>query len=150
MINNPVQLIFSALTLIGFGGIIGAYITYLLDKKKEREFKVLEQKEKRYKSCLLYMDAYFIPKNIKYLSSRQPDINNSTDIIEYLKMEYHEMILYASREVILSVKKFIENPTYESFLQTILTMRQDLSRINKDLNIGNIKIRFGNSHKKQL
>lgn len=119
------QLIFSILTLLGIGGIIGGYTTYLLDKKKEREFKVLEQKEKRYKSCLLYMDAFFEPENIKYLSSRNPDIDNAHDIVEYLKMEYHEMMLYASREVIFSVKLFIENPTRENFLQTILTMRQD-------------------------
>lgn len=38
------------------------------------------------------MDVYFEPKNIKYLSSRQPDIHSSEDVIEYLKAEYHEMI----------------------------------------------------------
>ena len=28
------------------------------------------------------MDAFFEPKNIKYLSSRQPDIDNAQDVIE--------------------------------------------------------------------
>lgn len=119
---------------------MGGYVTYLLDKKKEREFKVLEQKEKRYKSCLLYMDAFFEPKNIKYLSSRQPDINNAKDVIEYLKMEFHEMMLYASKDVILSVKAFIEKPTHENFLTTILTMRQDLSAKKSDLDLERIKL----------
>ena len=136
--TDPIQTIISALTLLGLGGILGGYITYLLDKKKEREFKVLEQKEKRYKSCLLYMDAFFEPKNIKYLSSRQPDIDNAQDVIEYLKMEYHEMMLYASKEVIFSVKAFIENPTHEKFLRTILTMRQDLSAKRNDLDLNDI------------
>ncbi len=130
--------IFSVLALLGVGGIIGGYITYLLDKKKERVFKVLDQKERRYKSCLLYMDAYFQPKNIKYLSSRHPDIDNAEDISEYLKMEYHEMILYASKDVISSVKTFIENSTRENFLQTILTMRKDLSSSKLDLNLNDI------------
>ena len=139
---EPIQTIFTALTLLGVGGIVGGYITYLLDKKKEREFKVLEQKEKRYKSCLLYMDAFFEPKNIKYLSSRQPDIDNAEDVIEYLKMEYNEMMLYASKEVILSVKAFIENPAHEKFLRTILTMRQDLSKMKNDLDLNDIQIEF--------
>jgi len=134
------QTIISILTLLGVGGIVGGYATYLLDKRKEREFKVLEQKEKRYKSCLLYMDAFFEPKNIKYLSSRQPDIDDSKDVIEYLKMEYHEMILYASKEVIISVKSFIESPTRETFLKTILTMRHDLSAKAGDMDLENIKL----------
>jgi len=140
--TEPIQAIISALTLLGLGGILGGYITYLLDKKKERELKVLEQKEKRYKSCLLYMNAFFEPKNIKYLSSRQPDIDNAQDVIEYLKMEYHEMMLYASKEVILSVKTFIENPTHKNFLRTILTMRQDLSKMKNDLKLNDIQVRF--------
>jgi flavorubredoxin len=130
--------VISALGLVGIGGIAGGYVTYLLDKKKERAFKVLEQKEKRYKSCLLYMDALFEPKNIKYLSSRHADINNAHDIIEYLKMEFHEMILYASKDVILSVKAFIENPIRQNFLRTILTMRRDLSANKNDLDLDGI------------
>jgi len=147
--TESIQTIVSVLTLLGLGGILGGYITYLLDKKKEREFKVLEQKEKRYKSCLLYMDAFFEPKNIKYLSSRQPDIDNAQDVIEYLKMEYHEMMLYASKEVILSVKVFIENPTRENFLGTILTMRQDLAKKKNDLELDSIRIDFENSHQRK-
>ena len=102
----------------------------------------MEQKEKRYKSCLLYMDAFFEPKNIKYLSSRQPDIDNAQDVIEYLKMEYHEMMLYASKEVVWSVRMFIENPTRENFLRTILNMRRDLWVKKKDLDLDNIRIEF--------
>jgi len=138
--TDPIQTILSALTLLGVGGIIGGYVSYLLDKKKEREFKVLEQKEKRYKSCLLYMDAYFEPKNIKYLSSRQPDIDSAEDVIEYLKMEFYEMMLYASKDVILSVKSFIENPVRENFLKTILSMRQDLSSKKNDLDLNNMTL----------
>jgi hypothetical protein len=148
--NDPVQIILSALTLLGVGGIVGGYITYLLDKKKEREFKVLEQKEKRYKSCLLYMDASFNPKNIKYLSIRQPDIDGAQDITEYLEMEYHEMVLYASKEVVLSVRGFIENPTNENFLKTILTMRQDLAAKKTDLDINDIRIDSQDGRKRKI
>jgi len=140
--NDYFQIIFSALTLLGVGGIVGGHITFLLDKKKELEFKQLEQKEKRYKSCLLYMDVYFEPKNIKYLSSRQSDIDNAQDVIEYLKAEYHEMLLYASKDVILSVKAFINDPTRENFLKTVLNMRQDLWVKKNDLELDSIRIDF--------
>jgi len=126
ILNSPLQIIFSALTLIGVGGILGGYVAFLLDKKNELEFKKLEQKEKRYRSCLLYMDAFFEPANIKYLSSRQQDIHDSGDVLQYLNAEYHEMLLYASREVILSLKAFIEAPTREKFLSAVLSMRRDL------------------------
>ncbi|MFA6169849.1 MAG: hypothetical protein WCW67_08360 [Candidatus Margulisiibacteriota bacterium] len=138
--DDPSQIVMSTLTLLGIGGIVGGYITYLLDKNKEREFKILEQKEKRYKSCLLFMDAFFEPKNIKYLSSRHPDIDNAQDILEFLKMEYHEMMLYASKEVVMLVKIFIENPTNENYLRTILGMRHDLFIKKNDLDLDGIRI----------
>jgi len=133
-------MIISALTLLGVGGLVGGYITYLLDKKKTREFQVLEQKRNRYKSCLLYMDAFFEPQNIKYLSSRHADINEASDVIEYLKMEFFEMTLYASREVILAVRTFIEKPVRENFLKTILAMRRDLSAKRIDLCLQDIEL----------
>ena len=141
--NELLQII----SLLGVGGIIGGYISFRLNKTKELEFKQGELKERRYKSCLLYMDVFFEPKNIKYLSSRQTDIDNAQDVIEYLKAEYHEMLLYASKEVILTVKNFIEEPTRKNFLKTILAMRKDLWIKKSDLSINEIKIDFKTSKK---
>ncbi|MCH8306265.1 MAG: hypothetical protein IIB94_14215 [Candidatus Marinimicrobia bacterium] len=138
--EDMTQKILPYLTLLGIGSIIGGFVTFILNKQKEIEFRKLEQKEIRYKSCLLFMDVFFKPENIRYLSSRQPDINNAEDVLEYLKAEYHEMLLYASKGVILSVKNFIIEPTRENFLKSILSMRKDLW-INKfDLNLNEIKI----------
>lgn len=134
------QKILPYLALLGIGSIIGGFITFLLNKHKEIEFRKLEQKEVRYKSCLLYMDVFFEPKNIKYLSSRQPDIDSAEDVLEYLKAEYHEMLLYASKEVILSVKNFIDEPSREKFLLSILNMRKDLWVNKFDLKIDEISI----------
>ena len=86
------------------------------------------------------MDVYFHPANIKYLSSRQSDIHSSADVIEYLKAEYHEMILYAAKPVVLGVRKFIEHPSREQFLATVLAMRQDLWSARSDLSISDITI----------
>ena len=134
------QKILPFLTLLGIGSIIGGFVTFILNKQKEIEFRKLEQKEIRYKSCLLFMDVFFEPENIKYLSSRHPDINNAEDVLEYLKAEYHEMLLYASKEVILSVKNFIDEPSREKFLLSILNMRKDLWVNKFDLKIDEIRI----------
>ena len=136
------NIIFSALTLLGVGGILGGYVTFLLDKNKELEFRKQEAKEKRYESCLLYMNVYFEPKNIKYLSSRQPDINTASDVIGYLKAEYHEMLLYASKEVIFSLKEFIKNPNRDNFLNAVLSMRKDLWIKHSDLSLSDVRTEF--------
>lgn len=87
------------------------------------------------------MDAAFETKNLKYLASRHQDMSTSNDVLEYLKMEFHEMILYASKDVIFSVKSFIEKPTYEKFLETILIMRKDLSPTGKvEFSLESIKL----------
>lgn len=86
------------------------------------------------------MDVYFNPKNIKYLSSRQTDIHSSSDVIEYLRAEYHEMILYAAKPVILCVKAFIEHPSKDNFLAAVIAMRQVLWTKQSNLSINDIAL----------
>ncbi len=50
------------------------------------------------------------------------------------------MLLYASRDVVLSVKGFIGKPTREAFLKTILSMRQDLWTRKDDLSVDEIGV----------
>jgi hypothetical protein len=138
---SPIEVILALLGLVGVGGII----TNAQTKHKELAFKALESKERRYKSCLLYMDVHFNPKNIKYLSSRQSDILSSADVVEYLRAEYHEMILYAAKPVVLSVKTFIEHPSRDNFLSAVLAMRQDLWTRRSDLTVGDIALAKGDA-----
>ncbi len=135
--ETTTQLILSVLGLIGVGGIITAFLT----KAKEIEFQKLEQKQKRYKSMLLYMDVYFKPSNIKYLSSRQPDIDTADDVMEYLRAEFHEMLLYASKDVIISAREFIASPTRDNFFKVVLAMRRDLWIKKSDLDLSEIQLK---------
>jgi len=98
---NPAS-IAAILSALGLGGIIGSFVTNWLTKRKEIEFKQREQKEKRYKSILLFMDAYLEPRNISYLNSIHPALKNDRDTKEWLKAEYRDMMLYAAKEVILA------------------------------------------------
>ena len=141
MMETITQIILSLLGVIGIGGII----TALINKNKEIEFQKLEQKQKRYKCIHLFMDVFLEPKNIKYLSSRQPDINTSDDVLEYLKAEYYEMLLYASKEVILATKDFINSPNRDNFLQVFLAMRKDLWIKRKDIELHEIRLEENDS-----
>jgi hypothetical protein len=55
-------------------------------------------------------------------------------------MEFFEMTLYASKEVILAVRGFIEQPARENFLKAILAMRQDLAAKTIDLRLQDIEL----------
>src|SRR5580698_1431494 len=131
------DIVIPILGLLGLSGII----SYWLNKKKEFEFKIVDQKERRYRSSLLFMDAYFTPEHLKYLSSRHSDIETPDDVLGYLRAEYHEMLLYASPGVILSVKELIETPSRDNFFKVVLTMRKDLWIKKRDLTINEIKLK---------
>ncbi len=64
--------------------------------------------------------------------------------MEYLKAEYHEMLLYASKEVIRAAKIFIESPTRNNFLNVVLAMRRDLWIKQKDLDLLDIQLKEEN------
>jgi len=129
------------LTLLGAGGIIGGYISFSLNKHKELEFNERELKQKRYKSILLFMDAYLEPDNITYLNSVHPALKNARDTSEWLKAEYRDMMLYSSKEVIITVRNFINAPSEDNFNLAILAMREDLRDKNTDLSATEIAIR---------
>ncbi len=122
------------LTVLGVGGIL----TFLLERRKDIDFKQLEMKQQRYKSCLLFMDAVIEPENTKFLISRHADIQDTKDVMGYLKAEYHEMLLYASKKVVLALKSFMEKPSNETFMVTVLEMRKDLWFKNDSLRLGEL------------
>ncbi len=112
------------------GGIFGSIITYLVkfffDKNKERFLSELQQKEKRYKCTMIFMECYLHPKNIKFLQAKSPENQTVKDIKETLKVEYAETLLFAPDDVVRSLKSFIESPSEEKYYETIKLMRKDL------------------------
>lgn len=66
-------------------------------------------------------------------------------MIEYLRAEYHEMILYASKPVILSVKTYIEHASRDNFLASVLAMRQDLWTGQHDMTVSEIALAKGDA-----
>ena len=81
------EIVIPILGLLGIGGIIGGYFTYLWDKRKEREGKENELKESRYKCTLLLMYAFLNPNELNKLKKFRPDINNLDDLKRELQTE---------------------------------------------------------------
>lgn len=50
----------------------------------------------------------------------RPEITTRKQVLSHLKAEYHQMTFYASREVILAVRKFIGKPSQETFASVLL------------------------------
>ncbi|HUC19909.1 MAG TPA: hypothetical protein VMR98_00235 [Candidatus Polarisedimenticolaceae bacterium] len=126
--------------ILGLGGLIAGYVTFRLNKTKELEFKRREHKQQRYKSTLLFMDAYLRPENITYLRSIHAALKDANDTREWLRAEYHDMVLYASREVVMAVKHFITTPSDTTFATALMAMRKDLWVKRGDLEVADLEL----------
>lgn len=131
------QIALALLTITG--AIITGYVTYKFNVVKELHFKRQEEKERRYKSAILHMAAY-LEDDYGYMVSR-PDIKNSKQLRSHLRAEYHQMTFYASREVVLTSRAFLKEPTQKTFAEVLLAMRQDLWVKKRDLSVQEIELR---------
>ncbi len=135
------QIIIAIISSLGIWTFIWALINFFLWKNKELLFAQIEQREKRYKSSLLFMETYLNPEKIPWMNAYWvSNAKNKNDILEYLISEYNQMILYSWKNVILSVKHFIENPTEKNFLKATVEMRKDLWNKRTDLKLNEIQL----------
>ena len=123
-----------------FGGILTYAVQFFFEKRKSNYLAELQQREKRYKSVIIFMECYLHPKNIKVIQLTNPGIKSQSDLKEALKFEYREMLLFVSDDVIKSLKQFIEEPSEEKYFQTIKLIRKDLWKKNTKLGISDISI----------
>lgn len=124
--------ILSIISLLGLGGIVGAYIRNLLDKRKELDFKLNELNEDKFRSILVFMSILLRPENRKHFIVDDRYIQNLSEeevkkhcIMKIEEYYYHSM-LYASDDVIKSIKVFLQNPDRENYLKVAKAMRVDL------------------------
>ncbi len=144
--KNYLLLLFSLL-FYAWGGVFGAWIKHLLDKRKETEIKVQNLNENKYRSTLIFMRCVLNPKSIMQFEIHDQNfqnINKEDKVIEYSKQKlkefYYKSLLYASDEVLLSIKKFIEKPSEETFFNSALKMRKDLWDKSSKKNLKEFKI----------
>lgn len=85
------------ISLVGLAGItLGAYITHLLEKRKEVELHFRERKEEQYRKFLEYLIGFF------------EGWEGSTRKKEFMRELYTHAPLYASSNVIKLANQFLE------------------------------------------
>jgi hypothetical protein len=114
---------------LGLGSAVTGLIQYLL-KQKEAAYQSRRQElEKRYRVIILLMyAAYDFKSNKTTLRIQRPDLKNRQDILDELKAEWYNMLLFASTETQKDLHSFIKTPNLENLKKAAISMRLDLGR----------------------
>ena len=135
--NQVFQSIVSALTLLGLGGILGAYVQAYFQRRNEVDKDAHEIKRKRYGSILIQMLTVIDPLSFSKVQEFRPQFKNIEDIKEEIKTEMLHAVLFASDEVIKAMARFIEEPNHSSYIDAVSAMRKDLwgknTKVGKDI-----------------
>jgi len=117
----------AAASLLGFGGVIGTYLRILWERRNSALLQQQEFKETRYKCIIMLMYTCMdFEKRGRGLEQFGRNFRSTDDVINELKAEWHNMILFASDDVLKTVHAFIRAPSAASFKESALAMRKDL------------------------
>lgn len=97
--NLSFETLVSILGLIGFGGVVGAFISHLLQKDREVNMQSRERKIEAYSSLLNYSRGFMGDPALSYEEALKYQQ-------EFLKKFYNDILLFSSEEVIESADKF--------------------------------------------
>lgn len=126
---ETLPLITALLAGLGIGSILTAFLQYILKQKETAFLSQRNELERRYRVIILLMYAAFDFKtNATTLHIQRPDLQNQEDVLEELKAEWFNMLLFASEETQSALHIFIETSTLENLKKTALSMRKDLRR----------------------
>ncbi len=116
------------LGLLGIGGFIGTYFRLLWERKNTALQQKQDFKETRYKCIILLLLSCieFDKKKPMLHQHGRTYINSVEDLKEELKLEWNNMLLFASEEVLVKMNEFIKNSNHASFHSVAMAMRKDL------------------------
>ena len=140
--NMTTDQLLTAIGLIGIGGLLKSLIDYIVTLFKTKADSKHLFKETRYKAILLLCYAYTnFEKDKLSLIIKRPDINSSDQLYEEISAEWVNMALYASDQVILKMREFLEKKDQAAYNDLIITMRKDLYGIKSKLEPQNFILR---------
>ena len=123
------------------GGILATLLKSYLDKRNQVELNKQKINEDKYKSLLIFMACALDVNKKKYFTLNE-QVSNSTeqDYLNQIKEYYYHSILYSSDKVILNLKKFIENPNKDNYVNVAKEMRNDIWGSKTKLTFEQIKL----------
>ncbi|WP_026705776.1 hypothetical protein [Flavobacterium soli] len=123
----------SILALVSAG--IGGYTSYFFASKSKKSDAKQVTKETRYKAIILMCYALVnYEKEKTMLVINRPDINSIERLKNEIHVEFINMSLYASDNVIISMKHFLIKQDTETLNTLAIAMRKDLYGIRTSLN----------------
>lgn len=114
----------TVLTVLGIGGILGAYIKHLLVARQETSRKIAERKEEQYKTFLENLLGFFV------------GWENKDKQKKFMEELYTHAPMYASDEVIRLANAYLESKqgghsgnSDECYKKLVLAIRSDLKGV---------------------
>jgi hypothetical protein len=133
--------IVTAVISFGLGTVLGTYLKIRWERSNSAQVQKQEYKTTRYKAVLILMyDSLDFDKAKDKLKKHGRDYNTLGDLIDELKIEWDNMLLYASSEVLKTFQAFIILPDKNNFRRCALAMRKDLWGGKVTLRIEDISI----------
>lgn len=127
--------IINAIALVGIGSLLKGVFDFFAAKRKAKHDARQSTKEPRYKAIILMCYALVnYEKEKTMLVVNRPDINSIERLRNEIHAEFINMALFASDNVVKSMKLFIRNQDAESLNRLAISMRKDLYGIRTNLN----------------
>ena len=114
---------------LGIGAVVTSVVQHSLKQREAARESQRKDLEARYRVVILLMYAAVdFETNRASFRINRPDLTSKSLVLEELKAEWHNMILFASSETLKSLQAFIADPTREQLFHAALAMRVDLGR----------------------
>jgi len=131
---------------LGIGSVITAQIQHALKLKEAAHQSQREALEARYKVVILLMYAAIdFAGNETAMRIHRPDLKNQSDVLDDLRAEWTNMLLFASKNTLDLLRIFILEPTSNNLAKCAVSMRVDLGRQPVDLETLDLKLKRKNS-----
>jgi len=119
--------ILTVLGLLGVGTIIGSFFTKRWERSNTIKLQQQDFKFSRYKVIILLMySALDFQKEKHNLKKHNRDFDTIEQLLDELKAEWHNMILFASDHALKTTHEFINSPDSKNFYRAASALRKDL------------------------